>query len=103
MFESIMDEYGVNYTRQMYNGTTEYKMPTEYTINTYARGMLMFYAISEMVGYENLNAALAHYAADHCYSFATLTTLTHALEDDLGYDLVKFMNNYLAGKQDSVL
>ncbi|MBO4726146.1 MAG: M1 family metallopeptidase [Clostridia bacterium] len=103
MFESIMDEYGVYYTRQMYNSTTQYKMSTEYTINTYARGMLLFYAIHEMVGYENLNAALAQYATDHCYGFATFTSLTHALEDQLGYDLVKFMNNYLAGRQDAVL
>ena len=58
-----MDEYGVYYNRQMYRTTAEYRMPTEYTINTYARGMLMFYAISEMVGYENLNQALTLLAA----------------------------------------
>ncbi len=103
MFEDIMNEYKVHYTRQMYQGANEYRMPTEYTINTYARGMLLFYAISEMVGYENLNHALAKYAAANCYGFATTNTLTHVLEDDLGYDLVKFINNYLAGRQDSVL
>ncbi len=103
MFENIMNEYGVNYTRQMLKSTTDYHMPTEYTINTYARGMLLFYAISEMVGYDNLNQALAQFASDNCYGFATINRLTHALEDDLGYDLVKFMNNYLAGRQDSVL
>lgn len=103
MFESIMDEYGVRYTRQMLKESNAYKMPTEYTINTYARAMLLFYAISEKVGYENLNAALAKYAAHHCYQFATVQSLTQALEDELGYDLVNFMNNYLAGRQDTVL
>ena len=103
MFESIMDEYGVYYTRQMYQSSSDYRMPTEYTINTYARGMLMFYAITEMVGYENLNMALAKFANEKCYEFATISSLTHTLEDNLGYDLVKFINNYLAGRQDSVL
>ena len=103
MFESIMDEYGVKYTRQMLQNSTEYRMPTEYTINTYARGMLLFYAISEMVGYENLNTALAQFATANCYKFATINRLTHTLEDNLGYDLIKFINNYLAGRQDSVL
>ncbi len=103
MFESIMDEYGVNYTRQMYKSSSDYRMPTEYTINTYARGMLLFYAISEMVGYENLNMALAKFATANCYSFGTINGLTHTLEDNLGYDLVKFINNYLAGRQDTVL
>lgn len=103
MFENIMDEYGVYYTRQMYQSSSDYRMPTEYTINTYARGMLLFYAISEMVGYQNLNQALAQYATTNCYQFATTYTLTHTLEDCLGYDLIKFINNYLAGRQDSVL
>ena len=103
MFENIMDEYGVYYNRQMYRTTAEYRMPTEYTINTYARGMLMFYAISEMVGYENLNQALSQFAAANCYGFATTNKLTHTLEDNLGFDLVKFINNYLAGRQDTVL
>lgn len=103
MFESIMDEYGVRYTRQMLKCSNEYKMPTEYTINIYARGMLLFYAISEKVGYENLNTALAKYAAVNCFQFANSYTLTHTLEDELGYDLVKFINNYLAGRQDTVL
>lgn len=103
MFESIMDEYGVVYTRQMYYDLTFYKMPTEYAINTYARGMLLFYAITEMVGYNNLNQALAQFAADHCYGFGTTYALTHTLEDNLGYDLINFINNYLAGRQDSVL
>ena len=103
MFEGIMDEYGVRYTRQMIQSSYDYRMPTEYTINTYARGMLLFYAISEKVGYDNLNQALAKYAANNCYHFATIYTLTHTLEDELGYDLVNFMNNYLAGRQDTVL
>ncbi len=103
MFENIMDEYGVYYTRQMYKNSTDYHMPTEYTINTYARGMLLFYAISEMVGYENLNQALAKFATENCYRFCTIYRLTHSLEDSLGYDLVKFINNYLAGRQDTVL
>lgn len=103
MFESIMDEYKVSYTRQMLKRADKYRMPTEYTINTYARGMLLFYAITEKVGYENLNQALAHYATTYCYKFATTNTLTRVLEDELGYDLVNFMNNYLAGRQDSVL
>ena len=103
MFEGIMDEYHVLYTRQMYYDLINYRMPTEYAINTYARGMLLFYAISEMVGYQNLNAALSKYANAHCFGFATTYTLTHALEDNLGYDLVNFINNYLAGRQDSVL
>ncbi|MCM1404118.1 MAG: M1 family metallopeptidase [Prevotella sp.] len=103
MFESIMDEYGVKYTRQMYNDLIAYRMPTEYTINTYARGMLLFYAISEMVGYENLNQALAQFATEHCYSFGTANDLIHTLEANLGYDLVNFINNYLAGRQSTVL
>ena len=103
MFESIMEEYGVKYSRYMLKESIDYRMPTEYTINTYARAMLLFYAITEKVGYENLNQALAKYAADNCYKFANTHTLTHTLEDELGYDLVKFMNNYLAGRQDSVL
>ncbi|MCQ2381904.1 MAG: M1 family metallopeptidase [Clostridia bacterium] len=103
MFESIMDEYGVKYTKQMYKSTIEYRMPSEYTINTYARGMLLFYAISEMVGYENLNQALSKYATANCFKFATVNTLTHTLEDNLGYDIVKLINKYLAGKQSSVL
>lgn len=103
MFEEIMQEYRVYYNRQMYRSSTDYQMSSEYTINTYARGMLLFYAISEMVGYENLNHALAQYATEYCYQFASTNTLTHALEDQLGYDLVKFINNYLAGRQDSVL
>lgn len=103
MFESIMDEYGVHYTRQMYNDLITYRMPSEYTINTYARGMLLFYAISEMVGYENLNKALAQFAAEHCYGFGNTYDLTHTLEANLGYDLVNFINNYLAGRQSTVL
>ena len=103
MFEDIMDEYNVSYTRAMYGDLISYKMPTEYTINTYARGMLLFYEISEMIGYENLNQALAKFASENCYKFATSYRLTHALEDNLGYDLVNFMNNYLAGKQNNVL
>ncbi len=103
MFESIMDEYGVSYTRQMFYDLVSYRMPTEYTINTYARGMLLFYAITEMVGYENLNQALAQFAADHCYGFGNTYDLTHTLEANLGYDLVNFINNYLAGRQNTVL
>lgn len=103
MFESIMDEYNVKYTRQMYYDLTYYRMPSEYTINTYARGMLLFYAITELVGYENLNQALSNYANEHCFDFANTYDLTHSLEDDLGYDLVNFINNYLAGRQTSVL
>ena len=103
MIEDIMDEYNVSYTRAMYGDLISYKMPTEYTINTYARGMLLFYEISEMIGYKNLNQALAKFASENCYKFATSYRLTHALEDNLGYDLVNFMNNYLAGKQNNVL
>lgn len=103
MFESIMEEYGVFYTRQMYKSLNGYYMPSEYTINTYARGMLLFYNISEMIGYENLNQALANFAHENCYDFATTNKLSHALEDDLGYDLVNYINNYLAGRQDTVL
>jgi len=78
-------------------------MPTEYVINTYARGMLLFYAITEKIGYENLNATLAKFAAKNCFGFATKNDLIQTLEDNLGYDLVNFINNYLAGKQDTVL
>jgi len=103
MFENMMEEYGVTYTRQMYKSLIGYKMPSEYTINTYARGMLLFYNISEMVGYENLNQALAKFAKENCYDFATTYKLTHTLEDCLGYDLINYINNYLAGKQNNVL
>jgi len=103
MFESIMDQYQVKYTREMYNDLIAYKMPTEYVINTYARGMLLFYAITEKIGYENLNATLAKFAAKNCFGFATKNDLIQTLEDNLGYDLVNFINNYLAGKQDTVL
>ncbi len=87
----------------MFYDLVSYHMPTEYTINTYARGMLLFYAITEMVGYENLNQALAQFAADHCYGFGNTYDLTHTLEANLGYDLVNFINNYLAGRQNTVL
>ena len=103
MFEGIMDEYGISYSPIMRRGLSDYKMPSEYTINTYARGMLLFYEITEMVGYENLNQALAKYAHERCYGFASIYTLSHSLEDSLGYDLVNFINNYLAGKQSDVL
>lgn len=103
MFESVMDEYHINYTRQLYYDLVHYKMPTEYAINTYARAMLLFYAITEMVGYENLNQALAQYATKNYLGFATTYTLIHTLEDNLGYDLVNFINNYLAGHQNDVL
>lgn len=103
MFESIMDEYGVDYSPQMHRGLINYKMPSEYTINTYARGMLLFYNISEMIGYNNLNQALAKFANENCYNFATTYKLAHTLEENLGYDLVNYINNYLAGKQDIML
>ena len=103
LFENVMDEYGVFYSRDMYRELIAYQMPLEYTINTYARGMLLFYQITEMVGYENLNQALAKYISENCYNFATTYTLTHTLEDNLGYDLVNFINNYLAGRQNNVI
>ncbi|MBQ7973595.1 MAG: hypothetical protein IJ295_01400, partial [Clostridia bacterium] len=103
MFEGIMDEYGVRYTRQMHKDLNSYKMPSEYTINTYARGMLLFYNITEMIGYQNLNEALAKFASANCFDFATTYKLSHTLEDNLGYDLINYINNYLAGKQDNVI
>ena len=64
---------------------------------------ILFYNITEMIGYENLNHALAQFAQENCYSFATTYKLAHCLEDNLGYDLINYINNYLAGKQNNVL
>lgn len=103
MFEEIMEQYNVYYSREMHRDLITYKMPSEYTINTYARGMLLFYNITEMIGYENLNQTLAKFAEANCYKFATPYALSHTLEDNLGYDLIKYINNYLAGRQSNML
>lgn len=102
MFEKIMDEYQVPYTRQMYKDLVSYKSQSEYTINTYARGMLLFYNITEMVGYQNLNNALAEFAKQNCFAFANKNSLCKILEACLGKNLTNYINNYLAGKQDIV-
>lgn len=102
VFEKIMDEYQVYYSREMYRDLLSYKLPSEYTINTYARGMLLFYNITQMVGYQNLNQALAEFARQNCFTFATKNNLSRVLEACLGKDLVKYINNYLAGNQDIV-
>ncbi len=103
MFESIMDEYQVPYTRQMLLGPVGYKSASEYTINTYARGMLLFYNITTMVGHVNLNHALSKFATDHCFQFGTTYDLASTLEAELGHDLVKYLNNYLAGNETVML
>ena len=103
MFESIMDEYKVPYTRQMLLGLLGYKSTSEYTINTYARGMLLFYNISTMVGHVNLNQALGKFAAEHCFQFGTAYALGTTLEAELGHDLSNYLNNYLAGNETPML
>lgn len=99
MFETIMTEYNVPYSRDMNTHALSYKLSSEYTINTYARGMLLFYNITDMVGYQNLNHALAQFARDNQFKFGTARTLTKTLEEQLGYDLQNYCDNYLAGNQ----
>ena len=103
MFENIMDEYKVPYTRQMLPSLLAYKSSSEYTINTYARGMLLFYNISTMVGHANLNKALGKFANDNCFQFATTYALGTTLEAELGHNLNDYLNNYLAGNEPPML
>lgn len=103
MFENIMDEYKVPYTRQMLLGLLGYKSSSEYTVNTYARGMLLFYNITTRVGHKNLNHALGKFAAAHCFQFGDSYTLISTLEAELGHDLINYINNYLAGKETPML
>ena len=103
MFERIMNDYHVNFSRCMNKYLDEYRLQSEYTINTYARGMLLFYYITDMVGYQNLNQALAQFAQANCFQFGDMYELSSTLEASLGKDLIKYINNYLAGNQPTVV
>jgi aminopeptidase N len=69
----------------------------EYTFNTYCRGMLLFYNIAKMTGYEKFNSALAAFVQNNKFKFGIKEDLILCLEKTLNVSLGNYFNNYLAG------
>ncbi len=98
IYESMMKEFEVPYSMNMEQDLHSFKSSFEYTMNTYSRGMLLFYGIHEMVSYQKLNTALSSYIEENRFDFASKTSLIQHLEQELGRDLEDYFNKYLAGE-----
>jgi hypothetical protein len=97
LYDEILKRFGTVFDKSMSRDINSFGSGYEYTFCTYCRGMLLFYNIAKMAGYEKFNSGLGAFAAANKFTFGTQSTLVSALEDALRTKLGVYFDNYIAG------
>jgi aminopeptidase N len=97
MYDEILSKFGVPFDKAMSRDINAFKSGYEYTFCTYCRGMLLFYNIAKMTGYERFNKGLSAFMSAKRFDFGTKEALVSSLENTLNTKLVTYFDNFIAG------
>jgi hypothetical protein len=97
MYDELLGKLDITFDKSMNRDINNFGSGYEYTFCTYCRGMLLFYNIAKMIGYEQFNKGLSAFAVRQRFTFGTQNDLISTLEDTFNTKLGTYFNNYLAG------
>ncbi|MDR0384356.1 MAG: M1 family metallopeptidase [Christensenellaceae bacterium] len=98
-YKSIVKEIkSAEYDENMNRDINDFNTGYEYTFCTYQRGMLLYYNLGKLAGFERINDGLKLFANAVKFKFGTIETLKDALRESLNTDIDRYVDQFIAGR-----
>ena len=93
VYREVYETLDTSMNRNVLNFNTD----TEYVYLSYVKGLLMFDAVSELIGDKKMEKCLQQYYDEFSMKFATPNGLIKSFEKSSGKDLQSYITSWLDG------
>jgi len=98
LYQTVYTDVLGSLDSSMNRANNEFSTEPEYTFNVYAKGVLMFDSLYNLVGKKNFITSLKHYAENNKYKIAKCENLIASFETISKTNLENFLSCWLDGK-----